>query len=80
MKTCSHCLERWLDMKLEDGVSALPKGRQEPTTMAVPLYGKLNRIQPDRVPSHLPELTQLEDILISCVAARPCLYRGALDT
>ena len=65
METCSHCRERWLNMKIEDDVCA--RCRKVDKDQEVWLFGSANAMQPDIMPSTLPALTQVEEMLISRV-------------
>ena len=64
METCSRCRQRWFNMDLPDGVCSNCRKADRGQGQAVWLFSALNNMQPDEMPPMLPELTQVEEILI----------------
>src|SRR5271168_4982274 len=64
METCSRCLERWFEMDLRHNVcrrcSNRDKGNKTPFLMSAD-----NEMDPGELPAHLPELTQVEEMIIA---------------
>ncbi|EXU94546.1 hypothetical protein X797_012383 [Metarhizium robertsii] len=62
METCTRCKERWFAMDLKDGVCHAcflrDKGDKTPFLMS----GE-NEMDPGELPAHLPELTQVEEMI-----------------
>ncbi|KAJ5942032.1 hypothetical protein N7516_002200 [Penicillium verrucosum] len=54
-------------MELADGVCSNYRKADRGQDQAVGLFSALNNMQPDEMPPMLPELTQMEEILISRV-------------
>ncbi len=64
METCSRCQERWFDMDLKDGIChscfLRDKGNKTPFLMSAE-----NEMDPGELPTHLPELSQVEEMVIA---------------
>ena len=66
MEYCERCRERWFEMGLKDGVcnkcflADKKKNEDEPF-----LYSAANNMDPGCIPSHLPKLTQIEEMVIA---------------
>jgi hypothetical protein len=64
MEECSRCRERWFEMRLRDGVcyncSLRDKMDKTPFLMSME-----NDMDPGDIPSHLPELSQIEEEIIA---------------
>jgi hypothetical protein len=64
MDTCERCKERWFDIKLKLSICyrclQRDKGRQSPFLMSA-----VNELDPGDVPAYLPELSQVEEIIIA---------------
>ena len=77
METCLRCQERWFAMDLKDGSCHAcflrDKRDQSPSLMSVE-----NEMDPGNIPAHLPELTQVEEMIIarSHVQMMVHRYRG----
>jgi hypothetical protein len=77
IKTCLRCRKRWFVMDLKDGtchVCFLRDNRnQSPYLMSVE-----NEMDPGDIPAYLPELTQVEEMIIvrSHVQMMVHRYRG----
>src|SRR5580700_3760539 len=77
MESCSRCKERWFCMDLKSDVCHRcfnrDKGRKTPF-----LISAENEIDPGEIPAHLPELTQIEEMIItqSHVQMMVHRYRG----
>lgn len=77
METCSRCKERWFAMDLKDDVCHAcflrDKGSKTPFLMCAE-----NEMDPGDVPAYLPELTQVEEMIIarSHVQMMVHRYRG----
>jgi len=77
MESCSHCKERWFCMDLKSDVCHRcfnrDKGKKTPFLMSAE-----NEMDPGDIPAHLPELTQVEEMIIarSHVQMMVHRYRG----
>src|SRR5271156_1452116 len=77
MESCSRCKERWFCMDLKNDVCHRcfnrDKGNKTPFLMSAD-----NKMDPGEVPAHLPELTQVEEMIIarSHVQMMVHRYRG----
>src|SRR5271155_2930136 len=77
MESCSRCKERWFCMDLKNDVCHRcfnrDKGNKTPFLMSAD-----NEMDPGEVPAHLPELTQVEEMIIarSHVQMMVHRYRG----
>jgi hypothetical protein len=64
METCSRCQERWFEMDLKHNVchrcSNRDKGNKIPFLMSV-----ADEMDPGELPAHLPELTQVGEMIIA---------------
>ena len=64
METCSRCQERWFEMDLKHNVCHRcfnrDKGNKTPFLMSAD-----NEMDPGELPAHLPELTQVEEMIIA---------------
>src|ERR1700677_4051802 len=60
-ESCSLCHEEWFDLEVENG--ACKNSRKSPK------FQPSNNMYPGNGASHLPELTQMEEMLISPVHA-----------
>jgi hypothetical protein len=64
MESCSHCKERWFSMDLKNEICHRcfnrDKGNKTPFLMSAE-----NEMDPGELPAHLPELTQVEEIIIA---------------
>ena len=67
MESCSLCHEEWFDLEVEDG--ACKNCRKSPK------FQPSNNMYPGNGASHLPELTQMEEMLISPVHALVQLWQ-----
>ena len=67
MESCSLCHEEWFDLEVEDG--ACKNFRKSPK------FQPSNNMYPGNGASHLPELTQMEEMLISPVHALVQLWQ-----
>ncbi|KAK6987993.1 hypothetical protein R3P38DRAFT_2660964, partial [Favolaschia claudopus] len=70
METCHRCLERWFDLKVEDGECAKCRNKKNGNK-----FRQANKMDPGDVLDFLPKLTQIEEILISPVHALVSLYQ-----
>jgi len=77
MEACIRCKERWFSMDLKDEICHAcflrDKGNKTPFLMSAD-----NEMDPGEVPAHLPELTQVEEMIIarSHVQMMVHRYRG----
>ena len=64
METCSRCKERWFTMDLKDEICHRcfnrDRGNKTPFLMSAD-----NEMDPGELPAHLPELTQVEEMIIA---------------
>ena len=64
MASCSRCKERWFALDLKDGICHAcflrDKGNKTPFLMS-----SENEMDPGEVPAYLPELTQVEEMIIA---------------
>lgn len=60
---CQRCKESWYHLKLVDGVCN--RCRQKDANQTTFLYSAVNEMDPGDVPSTLPELTAIEQLLIA---------------
>src|SRR5467141_3178521 len=64
METCSWCQEHWFAMDLKDGIChscfLRDKGNKTPFLMSAE-----NEMDPGELPTHLPELSQVEEMVIA---------------
>jgi hypothetical protein len=64
METCGRCKERWFTMDLKDVICHRcfnrDKGDKTPFLMSAD-----NNIDPGELPAYLPELTQVEEMIIA---------------
>ncbi|KID81448.1 ATP-dependent DNA helicase PIF1 [Metarhizium guizhouense ARSEF 977] len=74
METCARCKERWFAMDLKDGVCHAcflrDKGNKTPFLMSAE-----NEMDPGELPTHLPELTQVEEMIIARCHIQMVVYR-----
>ncbi|KIE03504.1 ATP-dependent DNA helicase PIF1, partial [Metarhizium majus ARSEF 297] len=74
METCTRCKERWFAMDLKDGVCHAcflrDKGNKTPFLMSAE-----NEMDPGELPAHLPELTQVEEMIIARCHIQMVVYR-----
>jgi hypothetical protein len=77
METCLRCRERWFEMDLKDGIchSCFLRDKRDQTPF---LMTAENEMDPGDMPAHLPELTQVEEMIIarSHVQMMVHRYRG----
>jgi len=67
MESCTHCYEEWFDLKVQNGVCV----KCHKSTK----YQPSNQMYPGPAASGLPELTQMEEMLISPVHALVQLWQ-----
>src|SRR5208282_5071046 len=64
METCIRCKEHWFSIDLKNNVCHRcfnrDKGNKTPFLMSVD-----NEMDPGEIPAHLPELTQVEEMIIA---------------
>ena len=64
METCIRCKERWFSMDLKNDICHRcfnrDKGNKTPFLMSAE-----NEMDPGELPAHLPELTQVEEMIIA---------------
>ena len=74
METCSRCQERWFAMDLKDGIChscfLRDKGNKTPFLMSTE-----NEMDPGELPTHLPELSQVEEMVIARSHVQMMVYR-----
>ena len=74
METCGRCKERWLAMDLKGGVCHAcflrDKRNQSPFLMSAE-----NNMDQGDLPAHLPELTQVEEMIIARSHVQMMVYR-----
>src|SRR5271155_2705757 len=74
MESCSRCKERWFCMDLKNDVCHRcfnrDKGNKTPFLMSAD-----NEMDPGEVPAHLPELTQVEEMIIAWSHVQMMLHR-----
>src|SRR5271154_2066401 len=74
MESCSRCRERWFSMDLKDEICHAcflrDKGNKTPFLMSAD-----NEMDPGEVPAHLPELTQVEEMIIARSHVQMMLHR-----
>lgn len=77
MELCSRCQERWFSMDLKDSVCRKCHLR-DPKSFTPYLMSANNEMDPGLVPDYLPELSQLEEMIIarSHVQMMVFRYRG----
>jgi ATP-dependent DNA helicase PIF1 len=74
METCSRCQERWFEMDLKHNVCHRcfnrDRGNKTPFLMSAD-----NEMDPGELPAHLPELTQVEEMIIARSHVQMLVYR-----
>ena len=74
MESCGRCKERWFCMDLKSDVCHRyfnrDKGNKTPFLMSVE-----NEMDPGELPAHLPELTQVEEMIIARSHVQMMVYR-----
>jgi hypothetical protein len=74
METCSRCQERWFAMDLKDGIChscfLRDKGNKTPFLMSAE-----KEMDPGELPAHLPELSQVEEMVIARSHVQMMVYR-----
>ncbi|KAJ7230303.1 hypothetical protein GGX14DRAFT_344298, partial [Mycena pura] len=69
LESCNYCNERWFDLDVKEGRCHKCAARSKPTK-----FQATNEMDPGEMPD-LPQLTQMEEILISPVHALVSLYQ-----
>jgi hypothetical protein len=64
METCSRCQERWFEMDLKHNVCHRCFNRDKGNKMPF-LMSADNEMNPGELPAHLPELTQVDEMIIA---------------
>jgi hypothetical protein len=74
MESCTRCKEYWFLMDLKDGVChdcfRRDKGNKTPSLMS-----RENNMDPGELPAYLPELTQVEEMIIARCHVQMMVYR-----
>jgi hypothetical protein len=74
METCTRCKEHWFEMELRAGICHRclkhDKGAKTPHLLSVN-----NEMDPGEVPVHLPELSQLEEMIIARCHVQMIVFR-----
>jgi hypothetical protein len=72
METCCHCQEQWFTMDQKEDVCHayfLQDKRKMPFLMSVE-----NKMDPGELPAYLPELTQIEEMVIAQCHVQMMVY------
>ncbi len=67
MEHCVYCKEKWFDIKLKDGKCSKCQKNQK--------FQAINKMDPGIIPQALPQLTQIEEIIIAPIHALVQLWQ-----